>query len=102
MATKRKAWMIQATKKPASSVPDALKREVYAKAGDLIANVLKPRHLRPPQEGEQINYITDIGTSWCRHFFYFVSIYACPRPNALSPTSRTTHGLCHELTGEGK
>jgi hypothetical protein len=86
MATKRKAWMIQPAKKPVSSLPDALKREVEAKASDLIANVLRPKHVRPPQEHEQFNYITDIGTKWYRHYFYFISTYACVGPNALSPT----------------
>lgn len=28
----------------------------------------------------------DIGTKWNRNYFYFVSIYACPGPNALAPT----------------
>ena len=86
MATKRKTWMIRPAKKPKSSVPDALKREVETKASDLLANVLKPKYVRPPQEDEQFNYIIDIGTKWYRHFFYFFSAYACPSPNALSPT----------------
>ena len=86
MAAKRKAWMIRPAKKPTSSLPDTLKAEVEAKARDLIANVLKPKHVRPPQEDERFNYITDIGTKWHRHFFYFFSTYACPGPNALSPT----------------
>ena len=86
MATKRKAWMIRPAKKPTSSLPDTLKAEVEAKASDLIANVLTPKHVRPPPEDERFNYITDIGTKWYRHYFYFFSTYACPGPNALSPT----------------
>ena len=86
MATKCKAWMIRPAKKPTSSVPDTLKAEVDAKASDLIANVLKPKHVRPPKEDERFNYITDIGTKWYRHYFYFFSTYVCPDPNALSPT----------------
>ena len=86
MTTRRKAWMIRPTKKPTSSLPDTLKAELEAKASDLIANVLKPKHVRPPQEDERFNYITDIGTKWYRHFFYFFSTYACPAPNSLSPT----------------
>jgi hypothetical protein len=86
MATRRKAWMIRPVKTPTSSPPDTLKAEVEAKASDLIANILKPKHARPPQEDERFNYITDIGTKWYRHFFYFFSTYACPAPNSLSPT----------------
>lgn len=86
MATRRKAWMIRPAKKAKSPVPDTLKAEVDAKASDLIAKVLKPKHVRPPEEGEIFNYITDIGAKWHGHFLYFFSTYACPDPNALSPT----------------
>ena len=86
MTTKRKAWMIRPAKKPTSTLPDTLKAEVEAKASDLIANVLKPKHVRPPQENESFNYVSDIGTKWYRHYFYFFSTYTCPDPNALSPT----------------
>jgi len=85
MAQRRKAWMISPATKPKSPLPDTLKAEVEAKATDLIVNVLKPKHIQPPQE-QQFNYITDIGTKWYRHYFYFFSTYACPGPNALSPT----------------
>ena len=86
MATRRKAWVIRPAKKPTSSLPDRLKAEVEAKASDLIATVLTPKHVRPPPEDERFNYITDIGAKWYRHYFYFFSTYACPGPNALSPT----------------
>jgi hypothetical protein len=32
------------------------------------------------------NYITDIGAKWYRGYFYFFTSYACPGPNALSPS----------------
>lgn len=86
MAARRKARKGRPSRKPALSVPDTLKAEVEAKASDLIANVLKPKHLRPPEAGQSFNYITDIGTKWYRHSFYLFSTYACPGPNALSPT----------------
>jgi hypothetical protein len=35
----------------------ALKQEVNRKAGDLIENVLKPRHVEPPPKGRQLNYL---------------------------------------------
>ncbi len=101
MATKRKAWMIRPAKKPTSSLPDTLKAEVEAKASDLIANVLKPKHVRPPQEDERFNYVTDIGTKWYRNYFYFVSTYACPEPNALSPTFESKFARM-EFIGDAK
>ena len=85
MANQRKAWMIRPAKNP-KSIPDSLKKEVEAKAKDLIGNVLKPTHVKPPQGNERFNYITDIGAKWYRNYFYFFSTYACPGPNALSPT----------------
>ena len=78
MAAKRKAWMISLAKSPRPSVPDSIKAEVEAKAADLIAIVLKPKHIRSPQEDERFNYITDIGGKWYSNYFYFFSIYACP------------------------
>jgi len=86
MAQQRKAWMVSPGKKPKSSLPDSIKNELEAKATDLIVNVLKPKHVQPPPQEEQFNYIIDIGTKWYRNYFYFFSIYACPGPNALAPT----------------
>ena len=85
MAKQRKAWMIRPARNP-KAIPDSLKKEVELEARDLIENVLKPKHVKPPQENERFNYIIDIGAKWYRNYFYFVSTYACPGPNALSPT----------------
>ena len=86
MAKQRKPWEIRPQRKPKTRLPASLKAEVEAKAADLIENVLKPKHVLPPPEGERFNYIIDIGARWYRNFFYFFSTYACPGPNALSPT----------------
>ena len=86
MATKRKTWQIQPARKQKVSLSAALKTEVEAKANDLIADSLKPKHVRPPRPDEQLNYVTDIGTKWYRQYFYFIATYACPSPNAISPT----------------
>jgi hypothetical protein len=85
MATPREPWNIRPSKKTAS-VSASIKAEVEAKAKALIENVLKPKHVLPPPKGERFNYITDIGAKWYRNYFYFFSTYACPGPNALSPT----------------
>lgn len=86
MAKQRKAWMIRPEKSPKPSIPDALRTELEARAADLIENVLKPRHISPPEKDAKFNYIMDIGTKWYRNYFYFFSTYACPGPNAISPT----------------
>ncbi len=85
MARPREPWNIRPAKHHAP-VPAPTKAEVEAKAKDLIEKILKPKHVQPPQEGVQFNYITDIGAKWYRNYFYFFSTYACPGPNALSPT----------------
>jgi len=64
----------------------ALKQEVNRKAGDLIENVLKPMHVQPPPADERFNYVTDITTRCLGSKLYFLSVYACPGPNAISPT----------------
>ena len=86
MAKPRKAWMFSAGKKPKKSLPGTLKDEVDTKARELIENVLKPKHVQPPPPDERFNYITDITTKWLGSKCYFISTYACPGPNAISPT----------------
>lgn len=86
MAKQRKAWMMGPAKQPKTPLPESLKAEVKAKATALIENVLKPKHVLPPPKDGQFNYIIDIGAKWYGNYFYFFSTYACPGPNALSPT----------------
>ncbi len=86
MAKQRKAWAFSAEKSPKASLPGTLKDEVDTKAGELIENVLKPNHIQPPPEGSQSNYITGIKTKWIGSTCYFISIYACPGPNAIAPS----------------
>jgi hypothetical protein len=47
------------------------------------------------------NYITDIGAKWHRGCFYFISTYACPDPNAFSPTFQSKFARM-EYLGAGK
>ncbi len=86
MPKPRKAWTLSPGKKAKVSLPGTLKDEVDTKAKELIEKVLKAKHIQPPPEGSQSNYITDITTKWIGSTCYFISIYACPGPNALSPT----------------
>jgi hypothetical protein len=85
VAKPREPWNIRPAKKVASISP-SLKTEVERKAQELIDKVLKPKYVRPPKKDEQFNYINDIGSKWFRNYFYFIATYACPGPNALSPT----------------
>jgi hypothetical protein len=82
-------------------LPGTLKDEVDTKARELIETVLKPKHVQPPPTGHELNYITDITTKWLGSKCYFVSIYACPGPNAISPTFETKFARM-EYVGDGK
>ena len=85
MATPREPWNIRPAKKIADISP-SLKTEVETKARELIDKVLKPKYVRPPKKNERCNFIIDIGGKWFRNYFYFIATYACPGPNAASPT----------------
>ena len=99
MAKPRKAWQISPAKTPKPPLPDSLKAEVEAKATALIENVLKPKYVLPPPKDGQFNYIIDIGAKWYRNYFYFTSTYACPGPNALSPTFEAKFARMEHLGG---
>lgn len=78
-----RGWMLAPTPgKPA----DATREEVETRARELIDQVFRPRHIQPPPENARYNYITDIVGRWHRGFYHFASIYACPRPDATSPS----------------
>jgi hypothetical protein len=86
MAKQRKAWRTTLIKKSNTPLPNSIKADLEAKAAALIENALKPKHVLPRPKDARFNYIIDIGAKWYRNYFYFFSTYACPGPNALSPT----------------
>jgi hypothetical protein len=86
MPTQRKTWVYSPPKPAKPTIPDALKREVDARARDLIEVVLKPQHVKLPPADARFNYIVDIDTKWYRSYFYFCATYASPGPTALSPS----------------
>jgi hypothetical protein len=98
MAEPREPWSIHPAKKRAS-VTGSFKAKVEARAKDLIDSVLKPKYVQPPPAGEQFNYIIGIEAKWYRNYPYFFSIYACPGPNALSPTFESKFARMEPLGG---
>src|SRR5271154_3276101 len=86
MAKQRKLSIFRPETKSMSSLPGTVKDEMETKAKELIEKVLKPKHVQPPLEDSESNYITDISLKWLGSKCFFVSTYACPGPNALSPT----------------
>lgn len=101
MPRPRKAWQFGPGKKPKVSLPGTLKDEVNTKARKLIGTVLKPKHVELPTKGHQLNYITDLTTKWLGSKCYFISVYASPGPNALSPSFETKFARM-EYVGDGK
>jgi hypothetical protein len=87
MARKQpKTWGYSPPKPPKVAAPDDLKAEVERKAGELVETVLKPKHIKRPPKNPRFNYLIGLSTKWHGPYFYFTSTYACPGPNALSPT----------------
>ena len=83
---RQKIWVYNP---PKPKVSNAIKRQVEAKATELVSTVLKPEHIKPPPRNPRWNYIVDIYTKWHRNYFYFCAKYACPGPHALSPSFDT-------------
>jgi hypothetical protein len=81
-----KKWVFGPTKPAKQRVPDDLKTVVQTKATELVEQVLKPQHVKPPPDEPQFNYITDLWARWQQSYFYFGATYGCPGPDAISPT----------------
>ena len=86
MANKRKSWISASPRRTKPQVPDSTKRVLQEKADELIENVLKPEHIKPPPTNNDFNYLVDIYSKWYRNYFYFCAKYNCPAPNAISPS----------------
>ena len=78
-----------------------MRDQVSAKAEEIVESFLKPEHVKPPPTEPRFNYITDIFTKWRGRFFYFIGKYACPGPNALTPSLEIGFGRL-EYTREGR
>src|SRR5262249_5693017 len=87
MAKKRpKTWVYSPPKPPKPTVPKAVKAEVETKVRDFIEAELKPKHVKTPPKNARFNSLADITCKWPGSSFYLVGVFACPGPNALSPT----------------
>jgi hypothetical protein len=88
MAKKRsKQWAWQLS--PAASHPAmsaAVKAEVEAKARKFVEEVLKPKFVQPPPKEPRLNYVTDVTLKWHGSTLFFIKVYTCPGPNALTPS----------------
>jgi hypothetical protein len=79
-------WMLRPTRPKKSAIPVWLKAQVDAKVKELVETILKPKFVKPPPKKLRFNYIIDVAARWHGSSLYFVSTYASPGPDAISPT----------------
>ena len=101
MAKPRNPWDIKPQRGIKIALSESFKAEVQAKANTLIEKTLKPQHILPPPPDARFNHIINISATWYRGYFYFVSTYACPGPDALTPTFEAKFARLEHL-GNGK
>ena len=75
----------------------AIKADVDAKATKLVEK-LKPKYVQPPKQ-PRFNYIIDVWTKWIGGTLYFGTTYACPGPNAISPSFEVKFARMEHLGG---
>ena len=86
MSKSRKRWIYSPPKPAKPKVPESTKLEVSKAAEKLVETFLKPTYVQPPPADERFNYIVDITIKWYHSYLYFSATYACPGPDALSPS----------------
>ena len=69
----KKMWAPIEKRGPGPKVPDTTKAQVKSKTDHLIETVLKPRHVEPPPENSDFNYLADIYSKWHSRYFYLCS-----------------------------
>jgi hypothetical protein len=88
MAKKKqpRRWVYSPSKASGPTLDATAKAQVEAGVRKLIDQELKPKHVKPPPQDARFNYVTDIVPKWHGSTLFLVSVYACPGPNAISPT----------------
>ena len=79
-------WVYSPKKPKKPKVPPTVKADISVKAQALIDDYFKPTFIREVPPDYQWNYVADIYGKWYRNYYYFISIYHCPGPNAISPS----------------
>jgi hypothetical protein len=81
-----RVWVYTPPRAAKPKIDDLFKWQVKDEADRLIASVLKPRYVQPPPDKPTFNYVTDIFAKWRGSSLYFYAKYACPGPDAISPS----------------
>ena len=103
MAKKKKppkTWMLPSpTRRTAKApLPERIKADVDGKATKLVEK-LKPKYVKPPPKKPRFNYIIDVWLKWLGSTLYFGLTYACPGPNAISPSFEVKFARMEHLGG---
>ena len=86
---RKKTWGYVGPKRMKPKVPDSVKAKLTEQVEDLIENVIKPKHIKPPPPAQDFNYLADVYAKWYRNYFYFCATYNSPGPNAIAPSFET-------------
>ncbi|MBI4670522.1 MAG: hypothetical protein HY741_02480 [Chloroflexi bacterium] len=89
MPKSKKTWVYAPHKPAPARAPDDLKTTVQHKADELIKTVLAPRHINPPPDDSNFNYIVALYAKWYGRYFYFYAKYASPGPYSIAPFFET-------------
>ncbi|MDP9347642.1 MAG: hypothetical protein M3P24_00630 [Gemmatimonadota bacterium] len=96
----RRIWAYSPKPVPKPKIPPAFKDHVQAEADRFVSEVLRPRFVRTPPEEPRFNYAVDVYTRWYRSYLYFCATYACPGPNAISPSFEVRFARLEYAGGE--
>ena len=86
MAKRKKIWMPTPPKHKKPSIPDSLKQELQTKVEDVLENIFRPKHIKPPPTDNDFNYLADLYLKWYRSYLYICGTYNCPSTRAISPS----------------
>ena len=97
-----KTWMLPSPSQRTAKapIPEKTKADIDSKATELVER-LKPKYIKPPPKKPRFNYIIDVWTKWLGSTLYFGTTYACPFPNAISPSFELTFARMEHI-GRGR
>lgn len=95
----KKTWMLSTPKAAKAPLSDTIKADLDAKAKKLVEDVLKPRYVTPPPNEAMFNYITDVWIKWIGSTLHFGATFACPGPDAISPSFETRFARMEHVGG---
>jgi hypothetical protein len=82
MVINKKSWQLTHHSRAKPKIPDSIKNILQEKADYIVVNTLKPRHIKPPPNDIDFNYLSDIHIKWYRNYLYFCATYSFHDSNA--------------------